>query len=181
MPFGLNDAPITFQRLMHTVLKNENWLTCLIYLNEYLIKISVSILVVCPLFYPKSRSLAWSYRLLSVIFWKQVSYLGHLVTEKSLKTDRSKINVIKNKPWPTTITELRSFLGFVNYYNSYWKFIESFSQMSGKLESLIKSAYHASNKQGSITNQWPEDHLSLIHIWRCRRSTLCRSRWSPYH
>ena len=24
-------------------------------------------------------------------------------------------------------------------------------------------------------------HLSLIHIWRCRRSTLCRSRWSPYH
>ena len=24
-------------------------------------------------------------------------------------------------------------------------------------------------------------YLSLIHIWRCRRSTLCRSRWSPYH
>ena len=23
--------------------------------------------------------------------------------------------------------------------------------------------------------------LSLIHIWRCRRTTLCRSRWSPYH
>ena len=27
----------------------------------------------------------------------------------------------------------------------------------------------------------PERELSLIHIWRCRRSTLCRSRWSPYH
>ena len=24
-------------------------------------------------------------------------------------------------------------------------------------------------------------HLSLIHIWRCRRDVLCRSRWSPYH
>ena len=24
-------------------------------------------------------------------------------------------------------------------------------------------------------------NLSLIHIWRCRRSTLCRSRWAPYH
>ena len=24
-------------------------------------------------------------------------------------------------------------------------------------------------------------HLSLIHIWRCRRVTVCRSRWSPYH
>ena len=27
----------------------------------------------------------------------------------------------------------------------------------------------------------PPPLLSLIHIWRCRRSTLCRSRWSPYH
>ena len=28
---------------------------------------------------------------------------------------------------------------------------------------------------------WEVRKLSLIHIWRCRRSTLCRSRWSPYH
>ena len=28
---------------------------------------------------------------------------------------------------------------------------------------------------------WERFRLSLIHIWRCRRSTLCRSRWSPYH
>ena len=27
----------------------------------------------------------------------------------------------------------------------------------------------------------PSHHLSLIHIWRCRRSYACRSRWSPYH
>ena len=30
-------------------------------------------------------------------------------------------------------------------------------------------------------DQMTEQDLSLIHIWRCRRSTLCRSRWSPYH
>ena len=27
----------------------------------------------------------------------------------------------------------------------------------------------------------PNEPLSLIHIWRCRRSYACRSRWSPYH
>ena len=43
MAFGLNDAPFTFQRLMYnvltlyTVLKDENWLTCLIYLDDLLI------------------------------------------------------------------------------------------------------------------------------------------------
>ena len=33
------------------------------------------------------------------------------------------------------------------------------------------------------SQHWHQSHeyLSLIHIWRCRRSTLCRSRWSPYH
>ena len=39
----------------------------------------------------------------------------------------------------------------------------------------------------TVTLQWHYSdttvtlQLSLIHIWRCRRSTLCRSRWSPYH
>ena len=32
-----------------------------------------------------------------------------------------------------------------------------------------------------VANLLPVSDLSLIHIWRCRRSTLCRSRWSPYH
>ena len=35
--------------------------------------------------------------------------------------------------------------------------------------------------QGSWTILFAVQSLSLIHIWRCRRSTLCRSRWSPYH
>ena len=32
-----------------------------------------------------------------------------------------------------------------------------------------------------ISESLSPSELSLIHIWRCRRSTLCRSRWSPYH
>ena len=33
----------------------------------------------------------------------------------------------------------------------------------------------------SIPLQFASLYLSLIHIWRCRRDVLCRSRWSPYH
>ena len=39
----------------------------------------------------------------------------------------------------------------------------------------------ASERQVHSTHQSLKVELSLIHIWRCRRSTLCRSRWSPYH
>ena len=34
---------------------------------------------------------------------------------------------------------------------------------------------------GGVNRRFQAKRLSLIHIWRCRRSTLCRSRWSPYH
>ena len=37
MPFGLSGAPFTFQRLMHTILREENWLLCLVYLDDILI------------------------------------------------------------------------------------------------------------------------------------------------
>ena len=33
----------------------------------------------------------------------------------------------------------------------------------------------------SLLKKIPSIYLSLIHIWRCRRSYACRSRWSPYH
>ena len=39
---------------------------------------------------------------------------------------------------------------------------------------FLSGAYH-------LVSRCVAQHLSLIHIWRCRRSTLCRSRWSPYH
>ena len=44
---------------------------------------------------------------------------------------------------------------------------------------LMKHKRHHSTSTHVHTHT--RTHLSLIHIWRCRRSTLCRSRWSPYH
>ena len=40
---------------------------------------------------------------------------------------------------------------------------------------------HTHTKRTTIFRQFTSLNLSLIHIWRCRRSYACRSRWSPYH
>ena len=53
-------------------------------------------------------------------------------------------------------------------------------------EALMKHSFSitASRKstEGYHVNRWPSSkYLSLIHIWRCRRYAVCRSRWSPYH
>ena len=58
---------------------------------------------------------------------------------------------------------------------------ENFSEstLSGEID--LAWRYMSNTITNVYINGWKELRLSLIHIWRCRRSYACRSRWSPYH
>ena len=62
-------------------------------------------------------------------------YLGHFVSSSGIKADPNKIKMVKEWPRPNTVSELRSFLVFCNYYR---KFIKSYANFSGKLEYMQK-------------------------------------------
>ena len=55
------------------------------------------------------------------------------------------------------------------------------SKFTARLYSLHQNWQHFSKFLRLNDSFVGPNYLSLIHIWRCRRSTLCRSRWSPYH
>ena len=111
-------------------------------------------------------------------------------------------------PWRFFMTIFDSFLYIIrfpifspmSYYFFLWRFSWPFSIFFSMGTSVcqskeIKMAKNCndvcvrSDSTNIITNRIEENvmnirtniRLSLIHIWRCRRSTLCRSRWSPYH
>ncbi|CAC5368128.1 Retrovirus-related Pol polyprotein from transposon 412 [Mytilus coruscus] len=65
----------------------------------------------------------------------KVEYLGHIVAENGISTDPKKIEVVKNWPEPTTVTELRSFIGFCSYYR---RFIKNFGSIAKPLHSLTQ-------------------------------------------
>ena len=46
----------------------------------------------------------------------ELEYLGHIVTNKGVKVDSSKIIAMVNWPRPSTISDLRGFLGLTGYY-----------------------------------------------------------------
>ena len=54
-------------------------------------------------------------------FKKSIQYLGHTVSEDGICCSPGTVNTVLNWPVPTTKTELRSFLGFINYYRRYIK------------------------------------------------------------
>ncbi|MDV3153300.1 MAG: hypothetical protein Q8755_02895, partial [Candidatus Phytoplasma australasiaticum] len=61
-------------------------------------------------------------------FWLQeVRFLGHVINEKGIHVDPSKIEAIKNWEAPKSLTEVRQFLGLAGYYQ---RFIENFSRIA---------------------------------------------------
>ena len=60
--------------------------------------------------------------------------LGHIVSGKGLEVDKAKIEVIQNLPLPSTVKDLRSFLGDVGFY---WRFLQDFTKVSKPLTTLL--------------------------------------------
>ena len=109
MPFRLTNAPATFQRLMETCLGDLNLHWCIIYLDDIVIfsKDPASHL-------ERLKAVFWKLEEAGLklkpskceLFWRQLAYLGHVISAKGVATDESKIEAIKNWPTPTNVTEV---------------------------------------------------------------------------
>ena len=130
MPFRLTNAPATFQRLMETCLGDLNLHWCIIYLDDIVIfsKDLASHLERLEAVFWKLEKAGLKLKPSKCeLFWRQLAYLGHVISAKGVATDEGKVEAIKNWPTPTTVMEVRSFLGFMGYY---CRFIPKFVQMA---------------------------------------------------
>jgi hypothetical protein len=64
-----------------------------------------------------------------------VVFLGHVVNKEGTRPDPSKVDAVWGFPVPTTITNVRSFLGLTGYYR---KYIKGYSKLAGPLFELTK-------------------------------------------
>jgi hypothetical protein len=65
----------------------------------------------------------------------EVSFLGHIISNGGISVDPAKVKEITTWRVPTTVTEVRSFLGVTGYYR---RFIEGFSKIAKPMTSLLE-------------------------------------------
>ncbi|GJZ39128.1 putative nucleotidyltransferase, ribonuclease H [Tanacetum coccineum] len=138
MPFGLCNAPATFQRCMIAIFQDmletsmevfmddfsvygDSFGSCLNNLEQMLIRCKQAHLV---------------------LNWEKCHFmvtegivLGHKVSRKGLEVDKAKINVIAKLPPPTNVKAVRSFLGHAGFYR---RFIKDFSKISRPMTKLLE-------------------------------------------
>lgn len=135
MPFGLRNAPATFQRLMDVFRRD---LPVLAYLDD--------IIVLSPTFDQHLRDLEAVFTKLikfnlcanrdkCTFSCSKVKYLGLWITPQGIEVDSEKVSSIQNIPPPKNIKQLQSFLQTCSWYR---KFIPNFSELSRPLSNLTK-------------------------------------------
>src|SRR6267154_942659 len=136
MPFGLCNAPASFQRLMDVVTVGLNYETCLVYLDD-IILFSDTI----EEHFARMRILLDRLRRANLklkpskchLLQRRVNFLGHVISEGSIATDPEKIEQVRTWPRPRDVTEVRSFIGLASYYR---RFIKDFGQIAAPLHAL---------------------------------------------
>ena len=66
---------------------------------------------------------------------KEVGFLGHVISGEGIAVDPTKVVTMTNWAAPTTVGEIRSFLGLAGYC---WRFIENFSKIAKPMTELLK-------------------------------------------
>ena len=161
MPFGLCNAPPTFQRLMQNCLGELNLTYCLIYLDdviisqteeEHLERMHVVFDCLCEHGLKLKPSKC-------DMFKTEINYLAHHMSKKGVLPSKKNLEAITECPPPDTYTKVQSFVGLVGHYRH---FLKGFANIAAPLYDLTSG--ENKDKKSEHLDLPPEAHEAFDHL-----------------
>lgn len=154
MPFGLCNAPATFQRLMGAVLGDLAFEILLVYLDDVII-FSRDFETHCErleLVFDRLRQHGLKLKPSKCFLLRpEVKFLGHLISAEGIKVDDEKVKALDTWPVPRNVKEVRQVLGFMSYYR---RFVPRFAQIAKPLHALVSGG---KTSKSSATFTWSQE------------------------
>ncbi|GJU03731.1 reverse transcriptase domain-containing protein [Tanacetum coccineum] len=138
MPFGLCNAPGTFQRCMMAIFHDMIEKTMEVFMDDFSVFGDSFDSCLSNL----EKMLKWCEDTNLVLNWEKCHFmcregivLGHKISKSGIEVDRAKVDVIAKLPHPTTVKGVRSFLGHAGFYR---RFIQDFSKIARPMTHLLE-------------------------------------------
>ena len=150
MPFGLCNGPATFQRLMNQTLSPHVGRFCMVYLDDIIVysqdveshKIHLAEVL------SKLEEAHLFTKLSKCEFGlNELAFLGHIVSSAGIKMDPEKVRAMTDWPVPKNVSEVKGFLGLLNYYR---RFIKDFARIALPLTELTKEELDSKGKKAPL-------------------------------
>ena len=158
MPFGLCNAPVTFQHLMQNTLGELNLSYCIIYLDDVIVfghseeehLECLHVVFECfREFNLKLKPSKFSF------FQSKIVYLVHHISHEGIHPSRKNVCMIEEFPMPGTFTQVRMFCGLAGHY---WCFIKGFTHIARPLYDVLGKEV----KMGPV--QLPPEVQAVVRI-----------------
>jgi hypothetical protein len=161
LPFGLSNAPATYQRLMEECLESisdDDEQFCQIYLDDVIVASKTFEQHLDHLRRVLDRFRVAGMKLSPKkchLFKDKVSYVGHTVSTDGVEADDDKVLRIKTWPVPCNVDEVRTFLGFTGYYR---RFVKDYAKIARPLNDLLgkcpKKRRKCAQRKPTVPDTW---------------------------
>jgi hypothetical protein len=151
MPFGFTNAPSVFMAAMNDILSEMGFVV--VYLDDILIfsRTPDEHVMHVQAVFEKMQEQGFFLKMSKFEFFKSsVPYLGHVISSAGIRPDPKKVSAVENWPTPTSVFDVRSFLGLANYFRRY---IHDFSKHAAPLINLTKGNI-SKRKSVSVKIAW---------------------------
>ncbi|XP_027083512.2 uncharacterized protein [Coffea arabica] len=165
MPFGLTNAPTTFQSLMNHIFRDQLRRYVLVFFDDILIyspSLEIHLQQVAEVLNLLQEHQLYAKKSKCSFAQTEVEYLGHIISGQGVRADHKKVEGMMNWPTPTSVKELKGFLGLTGYYR---RFVKGYGATAKPLTILLK-------KDGFHWNEAADEAFQKLKLAMCSTPVL---------